>query len=141
MRKEEDNLSVIEFHENQTFLRIIPTALRVDYSYSLVSKSSSRDLNTIFWFQVMSLLSLVCFHIIPLFVLIILNTWTFIKVQSRKISEFQHFKNSSLGSQKQEKVLSSEPEAQEGPDHGHGSNCHCPHLHLLSRLQICHQSG
>ena len=80
MIKEEDNLSVIEFHENQTFLRIIPTALRVDYSYSLVSKSSSRDLNTIFWFQVMSLLSLVCFHIIPLFVLIILNTWTFIKV-------------------------------------------------------------
>ena len=83
--KIDDDLSLIEIeiHGNQTFPRIIPTALRVNYTYSLVSikcskpKNSLKILNIL---QVMSLMSLVCFHIIPLFVLSLLNLMTFVKV-------------------------------------------------------------
>ena len=46
-----------------------------------------------------------------------------------------------LGSEKQNKVFCSEPKAPERPDHGPGSNYHCPHFHHLPRLQICNQSG
>ena len=39
----EDEMSFIEIHGNQTFPRIIPTALRVNYTYSLVSKKYSKS--------------------------------------------------------------------------------------------------
>ena len=144
MIEDEMSLIEIEIHGNQTFPRIIPTALRVNYTYSLVSVKYSKTLYTMFNFlQVMSLLSLVCFHIIPLFVLTLLNLWTFVKVIIKAFSSTSRLKKTSLilGSEKPDKVFCREPKAPERPDHGPGSDHHCPHFHHLPRLQICNQSG
>ena len=48
MIEDEMSLIEIEIHGNQTFPRIIPTALRVNYTYSLVSIKFSKTLCTTF---------------------------------------------------------------------------------------------
>ena len=85
----------------------------------------------------MSLMSLVCFHIIPLFVLSLLNLLTFVKVIIIKAFKFTEL---PLGPEKPEKVFCSQPEATERPNYGCGSDHHCPHLHHLPCLQIYNQS-